>query len=289
MLLTTGRIRAIDTDDIRIFTDPSLSPGSAKIQRKRALFRRYNSWASTKRFIGPAGESAVASSLVASGAMQLPNQGSEVAEVLGFRFDGPLDNGGYLTVIAPDNPAAYTALYCPIEVKNVREWIYPHSSLLHQLPDKAAQLQEHVPDFSIHPILICRRCHYTTFFMAATQLGFKVMELERQYLDSRAIRGDNGDQHLSELRAELGMLDLVPLSADVESQGDKVLTKWFRTSLPKFAADAAAAWRRTVLDERLHDTFGLLRHEHEKDHGARNHVMAELRRRAVETGLQGGW
>lgn len=70
--------------------------------RKRLLLARYTGWSQgTKRhpqgLVGPAGEAAVRTAIIASGSLQPATPGAgEVATLLGVRLPGPLDSAGYL-------------------------------------------------------------------------------------------------------------------------------------------------------------------------------------------------
>jgi len=61
----------------------------------------------------------------------------------------------------------------PIEVKNVRHWLYPIHDEIYQLLHKAAGLANACPEHPVVPILICRKAHYRTLQLAR-DLGFLV-------------------------------------------------------------------------------------------------------------------
>jgi hypothetical protein len=133
-------------------------------QRKRVLLARYLGWASGSRtrpgIIGPAAERVVHQPLkeTATFRMMRPAGGS-VSEFLGCEIRGPLDSAVIFTPMSHDGlPGQPIAV--PIEVKNIRDWIYPSSQELYQLLEKAAQLKQLRPEIPIVPLLVCRRALY---------------------------------------------------------------------------------------------------------------------------------
>jgi len=129
------------------------------------------------------------------------------------------------------------AVVLPVEVKNVRGWIYPSSWELFQLLDKAARLQLANSDLSFLPVLVCRRAHKTTFF-AAHDLGFLVVDLQAQFLPPSA-RIDPA--LLEEVRRELGYLDLA-----VGDEAPKALVRRLIHTVPEHATRYADQWRLTA-------------------------------------------
>lgn len=127
------------------------------------------------------------------------------------------------------------AVVVPIEVKNLRDWIYPEAPELHQLLSKAARLQSAHPDLRIAPVLVCRRAHYTTFKMART-LGFYVVDLRRQFLLPSS---DLDQARVDEVRAELGY--------DLEESEEPfpLLVAHFTTHFPPVAVRTAERWARS--------------------------------------------
>jgi len=215
--------------------------------RKRALYGRYLAWAmGTKArpaLLGNAGEDVAHASLDgAAGAgyrlIERSNRGIE--RLLGGKVPhGPLDDAAFLTTWTdlgePDNQAVVL-----IEVKNIREWIYPTARELHQLLTKAAAVQAAHPDVSLLPILICRRAHKTTFYMAQ-DLGFLVYQAERQFLPEHSTldRDERGNQALlAEVRSELGFKDLV-----VATGPDPAMERFFSRTPHKVLPGYPDRWR----------------------------------------------
>jgi hypothetical protein len=248
--------------------------------RKRLLLARYNGWAqSSARYpqglIGPAGEQAVRTALASSGRLQPAEPGfAETRRLLGVTLTGPLDSAGYLVPLSSAGvPGAPVTV--AIEVKNIRSWIYPQSVELYQLLDKATTLQEHHPAQPILPVLVCRRAHETTFWMAQ-QLGFTVIAMERQFVD----KVDPDD--LLEIRNELHFQDLYVATEPAVRVRDR-----FRATLPTYATQYAAEWQTTCADAPTADLIHQLRRA--TKNADRPPLMNALRARAAERGKRGGW
>ena len=245
--------------------------------RKRLVYARYAGWAQgTKRhpqgLIGPAGETAVRTALIDSGALQpaVPGFG-ETSELLGVKLSGPLDSAGFIVPIVRGIPS--TPVTTIIEVKNIRSWIYPTSTEVYQLLSKAVQLQTPNPEQLIVPILICRRAHVTTFWMAK-QLGFFIIAMNRQFtgdVENEALLSVRNELHFNDLHAGTGP------SLRVKER--------FQGTLPRHATASAERWRKTSED--LGPTIRELRRA--KNQLAHNRLMARLRAESIARGDQGGW
>lgn len=247
--------------------------------RKRILTARYLGWAqgtpSRPGVIGPAGERAVHESLKESATFRLVNPvGGQVSRLLGYALDGPLDHAVFLTPINDDD-LPETPVVVPIEVKNIRDWIYPSSQELYQLLDKAAKLQQHQPTLHIAPVLVCRRAHYTTYKMAK-DFGFFIVQARRQYISSVDL------ERLAEVQAELGFLDLV------EHRGsDPVLVRMFANVFAKRASEFSQRWMNIATDRGLCSVFPHMRHDSSATR--RGDTLEVLRDYAERAGCQGGW
>ncbi|MEV6562948.1 hypothetical protein AB0M22_45025 [Nocardia sp. NPDC051756] len=272
---------------IETFTPADLTNRATKVKtaaaRKRLLMARYRGWASGNAtyphgLIGPAGEVAVRQALVEAGNLSLSTPGAgEVRNILGTSLNGSLDSGGWLPVMNSQGLLEAT-IYIPIEVKNVRDWLYPQSSEVFQLLSKAAQLQRGAPTTLIHPVLICRRANYTLFFMAK-QLGFRVHITQQQYIRAAP------EPQLAEIRTELGFTDLMPIEA---GKAVPNLLRFFRHTLQKSAIEAAHTWQETVLKHNFDVHFQTLR-DHSLRFPHREPHMTAFRTAVHEAGLQGGW
>ncbi len=203
--------------------------------RKRILAARYYGWARGTRTrpgrFGAAGEKAVRDALLAAApsGYTIEKPGREVETLLGVPMIGPLDAAAHYLVRDADGiPGGVITV--PIEVKNLRDWIYPSSREHYQLLSKAAVLQDARPTRSIAPVFVCRRAHITTMRMAK-QLGFFIIPIERQYVHQV------DEDALIELRAELGLIDLV------QQEGiDDRLVRFFQVHLPKVIERTANDW-----------------------------------------------
>lgn len=248
--------------------------------RKRLLAARYAGWSQgTKRYpqglIGPAGELATRRALLDAQTLQpaVPGAG-EVDELLGVSLPGPLDSAGYMIPFTNGIPGPPVTLL--IEVKNIRGWIYPQAPELYQVLHKAWVLQRARPDQPIVPIFICRRAHVTTFYMAK-QLGFVVIDMQRQFA------GEVPEQDVAEVRAELHFQDLVRGSDRSIRVYDRL-----RKTLPRICIDVSAVWHQTCMSAGYGNLFELLRAPKTRVTDRRE-LMIELRDVAARHGLQGGW
>jgi len=240
----------------------------AAAARKRLLMTRYLSWASGTRTrrasIGGAGERVVHQALLAAApygySLANPN-GGQAGTFLGDPVPiGPLDNAAVYALTAGVIPVGGVAL--PVEVKNVREWIYPSSNELYQLLDQAARIQAARPAVPVVPLFVCRRAHMTAFRQAKT-LGFLIIDTHRQYVPA-SLAGPSFD----EVRLELGFLDLVP----TDDYDDRILWRLLRV-LPNRYEASAPAWAVTTSE--LGGILAALREA--EDPGERRGLLNELR------------
>lgn len=249
-------------------------------RRKRLLYARYLGWATgsnryPRGLIGPAGETAVRRAIIESAALQPENPGAgEVSKILNVRLPGPADSGGYMTPIVAGIPTATVTVL--IEIKSIREWIYPTSSELYQLLYKAMLLKRYNPTVPVVPILVCRRAHPTAFYMAK-QLGFLVIEMRAQFL------GDTlAEDEVNEVRNELGFTDLYRSAGPSLPVRDR-LSK----HLPPVIVQFADTWTATTGDSDICDVLTQLNRRisgHE-----RKFVVNDLRNAHAAIGGSGGW
>jgi hypothetical protein len=180
--------------------------------RKRLHYARWRSWGSGSggrpNMIGRAGEAVTYATLRAaaarSGYLLVQPDGGEIEHLFNRRIPGgSLDNAAHLTLLDRFGVPTHTVTVL-IEVKNIREWIYPHAKQLYTLLDKAAQIQIAHPARGFVPLLVCRRVHYTTFRMAR-DLGFFVAENRAQFVLPRA---EVVPEQFEQVRQVLGLRDL---------------------------------------------------------------------------------
>lgn len=238
--------------------------------RKRLLTARYYGWARGTRTrpgrFGPAGEKVVHDALLAAApsGYTVENPGHEVGALLGVPLQGPLDAAAHY-LVRDETRIPGQVITVPIEVKNLRDWIYPTSKELYQLLSKAATIQDSVPTRPIAPVFVCRRAHITTMRMAK-QIGFFVIPAERQYVHQVT------EDDLIEIRSELGIFDLV------QQDGiDTRVERFFRMHLPKVIERTAGDW--SASGPELMDYWYRLAAE--KDARSRASILQDLRR-AIE-------
>lgn len=209
--------------------------------RKRLLVARWKSWARGSahmpNLIGEGGEAVVHESLLAAGPYGYrviqPTRGEITSLFGGVVPGGPLDNGAWLSTIDARTQAPATQYLVPIEVKNLRHWLYPTHWEPFQLLHKAAGLANAHPEFPVLPILICRKAHYRTLEMAR-DLGFLIFQTHDQYvLPSERIELELFDA----VRNELSFDDLVISS----SRNDNLVT-WLSGAVLREARKFASRW-----------------------------------------------
>jgi hypothetical protein len=248
--------------------------------RKRLLYGRYLGWATgtirhPKGLVGPAGEAATRSAILASGVVIPAVPGAAgVSRILNVHLSGPLDSAGYTIPLdaagLPGEPV--TLLF---EVKNLRNWLYPTAPEPFQLLSKAVHVQRAQPDEAIVPILVCRKAHTTTFWMAK-QLGFMVIDMERQFI------GAVDEDKILEVRNELQFNDLTRGDGPSARVRDR-LSGTVRTRCPEFAS----TWRTTALDTEVGQT--ILDAATARNPRERHREVGHLRDTVVERGWGEGW
>lgn len=298
LLLSTGEI--VDTTvagkggrDVRLFqvadAKGRVKSVTAAAMRKRALMNRYYGWAqgteSYPGITGPAAEAVVHDTIIRSGIGNLLSDASarvgSVSSFLGQPVPiGPLDNAFLFLPLDENGRIRFsTTVGVPVEVKNVREWIYPRSRELYQLLAKSARLQRELPTVPLIPLLVCRRASTPTHRMAKA-LGFFVIQARQQFIQnhSRAT-----PEHLVEVRTELGLLDLV-----VPSGPSLHVAAGLRALQQKYPIDEATVRWMTVSNEpEMVDALGVLAQDISPQR--RSRTLHSLREMSEELGLLGGW
>lgn len=250
-LLDAGKI-AVDTastrggSEVSVFRLNPVVRGTKRrvtdaAARKRILVARWKSWARASQhmpnLIGAGGEAVVHESLREAAAygyrLIQPTRG-EVTSLFGKDVPGgPLDNGAWLLTIDAQTQAPGSPYLVPIEVKNVRHWLYPHHPETYQLLHKAAGLANAHPEHPTLPVLICRKAHYR-LRQLAKDLGFLIFETHDQYvLPSERIN----PEHFEEVRVELGFDDL-----KITSSPNPKLVEWLSGVVHKEAAQKSQRW-----------------------------------------------
>lgn len=249
-------------------------------KRKRRLHGRMERWArATPRYpaglIGEAGERVVRASLDAAALRGMrpvfPGVG-EVAGLLGAPVPGgPLDAAAWADQL-DEHGRSKGSVLCPIEVKNIRHWLYPNHHELFQLLHKTALLQQANPDELIHPVLITRKRAWLTEQMSR-DLGFRVIDTNRQFVLPTE---DADEKQVEEVRRELGYSDLTRSDA-----ADQALITVLAGSVRTTARMNAKLWREH--GSKLVEHYEALRSTNLSQR-ERNAAMDELREAADENG-----
>lgn len=252
----------------------------AAVKRKKRLHVRMEKWArATERYpaglIGEAGERVVRASLNEAapyGIRPVSPGGGEVARLLGEAVSGgPLDAAAWAEQLDEHGRSTGSVL-CPIEVKNIRHWIYPLHSELFQLLHKAALLQQAHPEVPICPVLITRMRSWSADQMSR-DLGFRVIDLHKQFVLPTE---DVYEEQVEEVRRELGYADLTR-----SDTADQNLTKLLGGSVRTTSRPNSERWQEH--GSHLAEHYEALRPSSlsQRDRGA---AMDELREAADENG-----
>ncbi len=249
-------------------------------KRKRALHGYTETWARpTGRFrsgiIGEAGERVARASFAVAathGVRPVAPDATEVARLFGEPVPGgALDHAVWVDQL-DEYGRSTGSIFSPVEVKNIRHWIYPRSHELFQLLHKAALIQQGHPDIDVCPVLVTRKRSWTADQMSR-DLGFRIFDLHKQFVLPIA---DVPEDRVEAIRAELGYADLTRTD-----QPDPTMIVLARRSLRTTARSNAERWKS--FGSQLVDHYGSLRDsglsEQERD-GA----MLELREAAEQIG-----
>jgi hypothetical protein len=187
---------------------------------------------------------------------------------------GPLDAAFWIQVTNTVGLPVANVL-CPVEVKNIRRWIYPSAHELHQLLHKSALLQARNPEVLICPILITRKKSFPANQMSR-ELGFRVLDVNAHFvLPIREVDSDVLDR----LHTELGFSDLV--AHDTAHPGLVAALRSVATT----AVSNANSWKAFSPD--LVDHFAALRTDLPK--AAQDAAMQEFKEAVRELGAEARW
>lgn len=258
----------------RLASIPRTKAVERRLARKRLLAARYLGWATGSSgvpgVLGPAAERVARTSLIAAApkGLLLLNDGGPVTSPLGVDLSHePLDAAAWRTPLVDGLPGPPALL--PIEVKNVRDWLYPHSHEPYQLLDKAARITASDDYVQVVPVLITRRAHFTLFRMAK-MLGFYVVQTRRQYLPATL-----PEDKVTELRAEMGMLDLTQTSGP-----DDAIVRAMTSRLDNYRRDGSAGRRWRTIAPNLLGAFRTMRFE--SNGYRRSQLVHDIRAAAVD-------
>lgn len=255
--------------------------------RKRLLLARLRSWSRATphmpNLIGTGGEIVVHQSLRAAAAfgylLVQPTRG-EVATLYGDPVPGgPLDNAAWLSPMDQRTQAPTGSTFLvPIEVKNVRHWLYPNHWEIYQPLHKAAGLANAHPEYPVLPILVCRRAHYRTLQLAK-DLGFLVFQTNDQYVQPSERIAAN---HFEEVRTELGLQDL-----RITNSASPALVDWLAGAPHREATTYSDRWMN--ISRREVYTFAELRKPTTRWPRVRELLEGLHRRVEEELGSAGSW
>jgi len=270
-LESTGQVRRVRSRSAQIARevpvltlatsdDPERQQSAA--EHKRDLYARYLSWTD-----GPGSPVAVA-------AEQVVHASFQVASRSGYRIGAapPSDVVIYVPPAAPDRP-----ILMPIEVRNTREWLMPHSRGLYQLLTKATRIQVSERAVPMVPMFICRRAHPQLVAMGR-DLGFIVIESRREFILPSVV-----ETAVAEVRTTLGLTDLTRTD-----EPDRLMVSRLEQIVPTMAGPLVSRWQRTALTTiplRFADLLG------ENALAGRRRVLREIRDVADDSGLltSAGW
>lgn len=262
-LEASGQIRRIhsraphSTREVPVFTGTEPDDRQRDVaEHKRDLYARYLSWTD-----GP-------NSPTRHGAERVVHVSFQVAARSGYRIGAapPSDVAIYTPPAAPDR-----AILMPIEVRNTREWLMPHSRGPYQLLMKATRIQVTQPGVPMVPLFVCRRAHPQLVAMGR-DLGFIVIESRREFIESSV-----AETAVAEVRSTLGLTDLTRTDGP-----DRLMVSRLEEIVPTMAAPLVSRWQRTALTTIPLKFDDLL---DENSLAGRRRVLREIRAVAAESGL----
>lgn len=204
----------ISTDPVPFYTRRKMRKLDylAPLEAKQRLHRDYLEIA-TQDKCGVIGEQVTYASVQAAAQQQssiaiTPHILGSVSEIQGSTTSGSLDTHCYY--LAASSALRREAIPVGVEVKNIREWIYPESQELWQAIRAATEL-------NCVPVLVTRRIHFTTGRFCRS-VGMAVFETQRQYF-APALKDD---PRLLNVYRDLHFCDVLPWDA-----ADPYITKFF--------------------------------------------------------------
>ena len=188
---------------------------------KRELFARYLSWTD-----GP-------DSPTRHAATQVVHASFQTAARSGYRI-GPAPPSDVAIYTPPE--AADRSILMPIEVRNTREWLMPHSRGLYHLLLKATRIQVSDRAAPVVPMFVCRRAHPQLVAMGR-DLGFLVIESRREFIQPSV-----AETAVVEVRTMLGLTDLTRTD-----EPDRLMVSRLEQIVPAMAIPLVSRWQRTAL------------------------------------------
>lgn len=203
---------------------------SAPLEEKQRVHRAYLEIAN-QDMCGTVGER-VASLSIQQAALQqpaltiTPHTLGSVNEIDGYTTAGSMDT--YCYYVSPSSGLPRDSVPVGVEVKNIREWIYPESQELWQAIRAATEL-------NCIPVLVTRRVHFATGRFCRS-VGMAVCETQRQYFAPEL----RDDPRLLDVYRNLYFQDILPWDS-----ADRYTTKFFASTLPAMLERTVARYTRS--------------------------------------------
>jgi hypothetical protein len=226
--LTTARkmlnLQVVSHKHVPLYSLPNISPSSVNniIARKELLHQAFLNF-TKDHLCGDVAERIVFTSMTKALNLSIePHTLGNVSQIDNLTTTNPLDT--YARVIFTHNTAQRQVITIGIEIKNIREWIYPESVEIWKALKACI-------DLDCIPVIISRAFHYTafTFFRDIGAFGHKT---KHQYFSSTLWK----DPLFTSLQKELYFRDMVRWKED---KPDPMVTSFFRDLLPQYISRTA--------------------------------------------------
>jgi hypothetical protein len=247
--------------EIPVFTstDTPSPEQQAVAEHKRDLLARYLSWGDGR------------DNPLRSAAEQVVRASFQVAARSGYRIGQAPPSDVAIFVPHDDAGQPGQPILMPIEVRNTREWLMPHSRGLYQLLIKATRIQVTEREVPMVPMFVCRRAHPRLVAMGR-DLGFLVIESRREF-----ILPSVAETAVAEVRAALGLTDLTRADS-----ADRLLVSRLEQIVPSLAMPLVTRWQRTAMTTIPLRFAALL---DESALSGRRRILREIRDVADDAGL----
>ena len=263
--LTTARrilnLQLVSNKYVPLYTLPNtpLSSVSSIIARKELLYNAFLNHFTKDSFCGDVAEKIVFASMTQALNLSIePHTLGNVSKIGNLTTNTPLDT--YAFVITTDNKGQRKVVTLGIEVKNIREWIYPQSVEIWKALKACI-------DLDCIPIIVSRAFHFTafTFFRDIGALGYKT---KHQYFSSELW----GHSLYTPLKSELYFRDMVLWRED---KPDPMVSRFFSDLLPQYISRTTLTFER---NKQLIEQYaqGPL-HDENTDISDRSSLMSQFR------------
>jgi hypothetical protein len=196
---------------------------------KRRCYRTYLSWTNRAQLCGAIAEQVVHRSLTALAGRYLwipDHKPGKVTLLCGqpITVGGPLDSAGFWP-LDPQDPSVGLVPFA-VEIKNIRDWIYPWD---HEHWDLLAKLAAFP---RVIPVLVARKIHPLTFKCLA-DIGALGRETKCQWFANEGTTQAPLDpEKFDQITRLFGFRDAVPVTKDI--QAHPPTTTWFQ-KVPTYA------------------------------------------------------